>query len=110
MARKRRSIQWCASTGREVRLYRGAIPFRSFSGASSNSRTICSCSATHGSAANICNHSSYTGASTPDGRLKQPQVIGLIRQSRAYPDTLGTGVHGQFKTRVGLWRPNLQGE
>ncbi|MPS82419.1 MAG: ParB/RepB/Spo0J family partition protein [Achromobacter sp.] len=34
-------------------------------------------------------------------------VIGLIRQTRAYPDTLGSEIHGQFKTLVGLWRPNL---
>ncbi len=34
-------------------------------------------------------------------------VIGLIRQTRAYPDTLGTEIHGQFKKLVALWRPNL---
>lgn len=37
-------------------------------------------------------------------------VIGLIRQTRAYPDTLGSEIHSQFKTLVGLWRPNLVGE
>lgn len=37
-------------------------------------------------------------------------VIGLIRQTRAYPDTLGSDIHGQFKTLVGLWRPNLVSE
>lgn len=34
-------------------------------------------------------------------------VIGLIRQTRAYPDTLGTEIHGQFKALVALWRPAL---
>lgn len=34
-------------------------------------------------------------------------VIGLIRQTRAYPDTLGTEVHAQFKALVALWRPAL---
>ncbi|WP_313620721.1 ParB/RepB/Spo0J family partition protein [Achromobacter sp.] len=34
-------------------------------------------------------------------------VIGLIRQTRAYPDTLGTEIHGQFKALVSLWRPAL---
>jgi len=34
-------------------------------------------------------------------------VIGLIRQTRAYPDTLGTEIHGQFKALVSLWRPEL---
>ncbi|TQJ94710.1 ParB/RepB/Spo0J family partition protein [Achromobacter sp. SLBN-14] len=34
-------------------------------------------------------------------------VIGLIRQTRAYPDTLGTEIHGQFKAMVALWRPDL---
>lgn len=34
-------------------------------------------------------------------------VIGLIRQTRAYPDTLGTEIHGQFKALVALWRPDL---
>ncbi|CAO3876334.1 hypothetical protein LJR001_000787 [Achromobacter mucicolens] len=34
-------------------------------------------------------------------------VIGLIRQTRAYPDTLGTEIHGQFKALVALWRPGL---
>ncbi|MNK88467.1 Transcriptional repressor protein KorB [compost metagenome] len=34
-------------------------------------------------------------------------VIGLICQTRAYPDTLGTEIHGQFKALVVLWRPAL---
>ncbi|SEK11992.1 ParB/RepB/Spo0J family partition protein [Achromobacter sp. NFACC18-2] len=34
-------------------------------------------------------------------------VIGLIRQTRAYPDTLGTEIHVQFKALVSLWRPEL---
>ncbi|WLW63573.1 ParB/RepB/Spo0J family partition protein [Achromobacter aegrifaciens] len=34
-------------------------------------------------------------------------VLGLIRESRAYPDTLGTEVHEQFKELVFLWRPNF---
>jgi len=34
-------------------------------------------------------------------------VIGLIRQTRAYPDTFGTEIHGQFKALVSLWRPEL---
>lgn len=34
-------------------------------------------------------------------------VIGLIRQIRAYPDTLGTEIHEQFKALVSLWRPEL---
>lgn len=34
-------------------------------------------------------------------------VIGLIRQTRAYPDTLGTEIHGEFKALVALWRPAL---
>ncbi|KRC69340.1 hypothetical protein ASE30_18530 [Achromobacter sp. Root83] len=34
-------------------------------------------------------------------------VIGLIRQTRAYPDTLGTEIHEQFKALVALWRPAL---
>lgn len=34
-------------------------------------------------------------------------VIGLIRQTRAYPDTLGTEIHEQFKALVALWRPVL---
>ncbi|MCP2518438.1 hypothetical protein M5J07_26155 [Achromobacter mucicolens] len=34
-------------------------------------------------------------------------VIGLIRETRAYPDTLGTEVHAQFKALVALWRPAL---
>ncbi|MDH0734780.1 DUF7673 family protein [Achromobacter spanius] len=34
-------------------------------------------------------------------------VIGLIRRSRAYPDTFGTQVHDQFKALVTLWRPAL---
>lgn len=34
-------------------------------------------------------------------------VIGLIRQTRAYPDTLGTENHGQFKALVALWRPDV---
>lgn len=35
-------------------------------------------------------------------------VIGLIRQTRAYPDTLGTEIHGQFKALIALWRPALR--
>lgn len=34
-------------------------------------------------------------------------VIGLIRETRAHPDTLGTEIHGQFKAMVALWRPAL---
>jgi len=34
-------------------------------------------------------------------------VIRLIRQTRAYPDTLGTEIHGQFKALVALWRSEL---
>ncbi|OAE56610.1 hypothetical protein A7J67_08165 [Achromobacter xylosoxidans] len=34
-------------------------------------------------------------------------VIGLIRQTRAYPEILGTEIHGQFKALVALWRPAL---
>lgn len=34
-------------------------------------------------------------------------VIGLIRQSRAYPDTLGTEIHEHFKELVSVWRPHL---
>ncbi|WP_088153969.1 DUF7673 family protein [Achromobacter xylosoxidans] len=37
-------------------------------------------------------------------------VIGLIRRSRAYPDTFGTHVHDQFKALVALWRPQLLGD
>lgn len=36
-------------------------------------------------------------------------VIGLIRRSRAYPDTFGPHVHDQFKALVSLWRPQLPG-
>jgi len=34
-------------------------------------------------------------------------VIGLIRESRAYPDTLGTPAHEAFRELVKLWRPQL---
>lgn len=34
-------------------------------------------------------------------------VIGLVRQTRAYPDILGAEIHGQFKALVALWRPAL---
>lgn len=37
-------------------------------------------------------------------------VIGLIRRSRAYPDTFGTHMHEQFKELVRLWRPQLIGD
>ncbi|WP_341767798.1 MULTISPECIES: DUF7673 family protein [Achromobacter] len=37
-------------------------------------------------------------------------VIGLIRESRAYPDTLGTPVHEAFKELVNIWRPQLANE
>ncbi|MDH1181118.1 hypothetical protein N5C72_23825 [Achromobacter mucicolens] len=34
-------------------------------------------------------------------------VIGLVRQTCAYPDILGAEIHGQFKALVALWRPAL---
>lgn len=34
-------------------------------------------------------------------------VIAVIRQTRAYPDILGTEIRGQFETLVALWRPQL---
>ena len=73
-------VQYAKGTALEsmVRLYwtkgcihLGAIPLRSFWAASSNSRHIPSCLATHGSATRVSIHSSYAGTSTPDGLLKQ---------------------------------------
>nr|WP_240434166.1 hypothetical protein [Achromobacter sp. B7] len=37
-------------------------------------------------------------------------VIGLIRESRAYPDTLGTPADQAFQELVKLWRPHLANE
>ncbi|MBB1597433.1 ParB/RepB/Spo0J family partition protein [Achromobacter sp. UMC46] len=34
-------------------------------------------------------------------------VIAVIRQTRGYPDILGTAIRGQFETLVALWRPQL---
>nr|WP_249279179.1 hypothetical protein [Bordetella genomosp. 5] len=37
-------------------------------------------------------------------------VIHLIRRVRAYPDTLSSEIHAEFKALVKLWRPHLQEE